>query len=39
MRDKLVHNYFGVDIGIVWTTARSDLPMLKNQLSEVLRSL
>ena len=39
MRDKLVHDYFGVDIGIVWTTAKNDLPMLKDQLMEVLRSL
>ena len=36
MRDKLVHDYFGVDVGMVWITATSDLPALKSQLSEIL---
>jgi len=36
MRDKLVHDYFGVDVGMVWTTATSDLPALESQLSDVL---
>lgn len=28
MRDKLVHDYFGVDLQTVWTTVGEDLPML-----------
>ena len=39
MRDKLVHDYFGVDVGMVWTTATADLPALKSQLSEILGQL
>ena len=39
MRDKLVHDYFGVDVGMVWTTATVDLPELERQLSEVLEDL
>ncbi len=39
MRDKLVHDYFGVDVGMVWTTAKEDLPALEFQLSEVLENL
>ena len=39
MRDKLVHDYFGVDVGMVWTTATVDLPALERQLSEVLEDL
>jgi len=26
MRDKLIHEYFGVDLGRVWNTARMDIP-------------
>src|SRR5437870_7556383 len=29
MRDKLIHDYFGVDIDKVWLTASDDLPVLK----------
>lgn len=39
MRDKLVLDYFGVDVGMVWTTATGDLPALEAQLSEVLENL
>jgi uncharacterized protein with HEPN domain len=28
MRDKLAHEYFGVDLQTVWTTIREDLPAL-----------
>jgi uncharacterized protein with HEPN domain len=29
MRDKLIHEYFGVDIGAVWDTVKKDIPALK----------
>ena len=32
MRDKLVHDYMGVDLEAVWETAIRDLPLLKEQL-------
>lgn len=32
MRDKLIHDYLGVDIDAVWTTVERDLPELKIQL-------
>ena len=32
MRDKLIHDYFGVDIEKVWLTTREDLPVLKEQV-------
>ena len=37
MRDKLIHQYFGVDIEKVWDTAKEDLPVLKNQVSGILK--
>lgn len=36
MRDKLVHDYFGVDIGMVWITATIDLAELHAQVTRVL---
>jgi uncharacterized protein with HEPN domain len=34
MRDKVVHDYFGVDLEEVWLTAKNDIPVLK---AEVMR--
>lgn len=36
MRDKLVHDYMGVDLEAVWKTAIKDLPLLKVQMETVL---
>ena len=30
MRDKLIHEYFGVDLETVWTTIVEEIPPLKN---------
>jgi uncharacterized protein with HEPN domain len=37
MRDKLIHDYFGVDIEKVWDTAQQDLPILKEQVIGILK--
>jgi uncharacterized protein with HEPN domain len=29
MRNLLVHEYFGVDLQVVWATVKNDLPRLK----------
>lgn len=39
MRDKLVHDYFGVDAGMVWITATIDLAELHAQVMQVLDEL
>ena len=36
MRDKLIHHYFGVDLGQIWLTAQNDLPPLKAAVSAIL---
>ncbi len=36
LRNILIHEYFGVDLGIVWTTVRKDLPFLKKAISNYL---
>jgi len=37
MRDKLIHGYFGVDLGAVWDTALKDIPCLKKRLLDILK--
>jgi len=39
MRDKLIHGYFGVDVGTVWLTAKEDLPVLKVRIQSILAEL
>jgi uncharacterized protein with HEPN domain len=39
MRDKLVHDYFGVDVEMVWVTAKQDLPVLRDQVTRILAKL
>ena len=36
MRDKLIHDYFGVDIEKVWLTATEDVPHLKAEIDKLL---
>jgi len=35
MRDKVIHEYFGVDLDIVWKTVKERLPDLKKQLLRI----
>jgi uncharacterized protein with HEPN domain len=37
MRNKVIHEYFGVDIEIVWKTARKQIPALKRKISSLLK--
>ena len=37
MRDKLIHDYFGVDLRVVWKTLQIDLPPLKAIIDQILR--
>jgi uncharacterized protein with HEPN domain len=39
MRDKLIHDYFGVDLQTVWLTALEDLPVLKTQVGRILQDM
>jgi uncharacterized protein with HEPN domain len=34
MRNILIHEYFGVDLAILWQTIKSDLPALKSALHQ-----
>jgi len=36
MRDKLIHEYFGVDYEVVWKTITEDVPSLSAEVSRIL---
>jgi len=36
MRDKLIHEYFGISYEIVWKTIIEDIPPLKQKIEKVL---
>jgi uncharacterized protein with HEPN domain len=36
MRDRLIHNYFGVDYEMVYKTVKNDLPKLNEWISTIL---
>jgi uncharacterized protein with HEPN domain len=35
MRDKLIHDYLGVDIEVIWKTIEHDLPILQKELKKI----
>jgi uncharacterized protein with HEPN domain len=39
MRNILTHNYFEIDLDIVWAVVEQELPNLKQSFEEILRSL
>ncbi len=39
VRDKLIHQYFGVNFAIVWKIIKEELPLLLPELDEILKTL
>ena len=39
MRDKLIHQYFGVNLELVWVTIKYKLPEFKNQILKILEEI
>lgn len=39
MRDKLIHEYFGVNLAIVWEVVEQEIPKLGAQVDEILKGL
>lgn len=36
MRDKVIHDYGGVDYNLVWMVVQKDMPVLKKKLKSIL---
>ena len=39
MRDKVIHEYFGVKLDIVWRTVKEEIPTLKHLFEKILTEL
>jgi len=39
VRNKMIHNYFDVELPVVWGTVKDDLPKLKQQIDHLLIDL
>jgi len=39
MRDKLIHDYFGVNLRLVWDVVERDLPALRLRVTQLLEAL
>ncbi|RXI96573.1 DUF86 domain-containing protein [Anaerobacillus alkaliphilus] len=39
LRDVLIHNYFGVDLSIVWKVVENELPKIKPELQKIKANL
>jgi uncharacterized protein with HEPN domain len=37
-RDKMIHDYFGVDLNIVWEIVKNRLPRLKKDIQEIMQN-
>lgn len=38
MRDILIHDYFGVNLEVIWKTVQQDLPILRRTLAPLIQS-
>ena len=37
MRDKMIHEYFGVNLQLVWDAVEQEIPPLKREIEAILR--
>jgi len=37
MRDKLIHDYMGIDPEVVWKTIKEDIPSLEKHITKILK--
>ena len=36
MRDKLIHEYFGIDYELVWDVIQNEIPDLRTQIEKII---
>jgi len=36
MRDRLIHDYFGIDYDIVWDVVTNKVPMLQREIQQII---
>ena len=38
MRDRLIHDYFGIDYDIVWDVVTNKVPVLQQEIQQIIQS-
>jgi len=38
MRNRLIHMYFDIDLRLLWSTVKNDLPVLIHELNQIIAS-
>jgi len=38
-RDRIIHQYFGINLEIIWNIIKKDIPKLKVNLDKILKEL
>lgn len=38
IRNRIIHHYFGIDYDIVWDTIKTNIPVLKEEVEDILKS-
>jgi uncharacterized protein with HEPN domain len=39
IRNKIAHEYFGVDVEVIWNTVKENIPQLKPLINDMLRDM
>jgi uncharacterized protein with HEPN domain len=39
MRNRLIHEYFGTDLKVVWNVIKNELPLFENELRRISEDL
>jgi len=39
MRDKLIHEYFGINTKVIWKTVKEDVPMVKPLIKQMFKNI
>jgi uncharacterized protein with HEPN domain len=39
MRDKLIHEYFGISVKVLWNTVKEDIPTIKSLFQRILEDI
>ena len=39
MRNFVTHQYFGVELSEIWSTVINDIPLLKNQIQQIIEDI
>ncbi|WP_423146839.1 DUF86 domain-containing protein [Rubrolithibacter danxiaensis] len=37
IRNRIIHNYFGIDYDIIWDTVKTDIPLLKEGIELIIK--